>query len=334
MQHCNRRTVLTGLLAGAAGLGSLGTGGKVQPAHAQSWPNKPILFVVPFPAGGTSDTVARLVAQELTKLLGQAMVVENRAGANGNIGSASVARAAADGYTVLLSGIGSNAINHGLYPKMPYDSNKDFTHITQLTSGPNVLVVNGEFPAKTFKEFVDLVKANPDKYNYASSGSGSSGHLAMELLKQSAGLKIVHVPYKGGAPAMTDVMGGQVAALFVNQDVVLPHVKSGKLRILAVASEQRNPLYPDTPTVAESGFPGFSAVSWNGLSAPANLPKDILARLHADTVKALQSPALKERLESTGFIIGGNAPEQYSAFIASEIDKWTQVAKIAGATVD
>jgi tripartite-type tricarboxylate transporter receptor subunit TctC len=188
--------------------------------------------------------------------------------------------------------------------------------------------------AKTFKEFIDLAKANPGKYNYASSGSGSSGHLAMELLKQTADLKLDHIPYKGGAPAMTDVMGGQVPAMFINQDVVLPHVKAGRLRILAVASLERNPLYPDVPTIAESGFPGFQAVSWFGLSAPAKTPNEIITRLQAETVKALQSPALKERLESNGFVVVGNSPDEFAKFIAAEIDKWSGVAKTAGATVD
>jgi len=333
MSHCILKSPLAGLTASALAL-FVSLGAATLPAVAQTWPAKAITLIVPFPPGGSTDTIGRLVAQELNKSLGQPVVVENRAGANGNIGSAAVARAPADGYTLLLSGVGSNAINHGLYAKMPYDSRKDFAHVTLLTTGPNVLVVNPDFPAKTFKEFIDLAKANPGKYNYASSGSGSSGHLAMELLKQTADLKLDHIPYKGGAPAMTDVMGGQVPAMFINQDVVLPHVKAGKLRILAVASLERNPLYPDVPTIAESGIPGFQAVSWFGLSAPAKTPNEIITRLQAETVKALQSPALKERLESNGFVVVGNSPDEFAKFIAAEIDKWSGVAKTAGATVD
>ena len=321
-------------LLAAALLLFIGLGAGPRAAQAQAWPAKAITLIVPFPPGGSTDTIGRLVAQELNKALGQPVVVENRPGANGNIGSAAAARAPADGYTLLLSGVGSNAINHGLYAKMPYDSRKDFAHVTLLATGPNVLVVNPDFPAKTLKDFVESAKANPGKYNYASSGSGSSGHLAMELLKQTADVKLDHIPYKGGAPALTDVMGGQVPAMFINQDVVLPHIKAGKLRILAVASLERNPLYPDVPTVAESGFPGFQAVSWFGLSAPAGLPRDILARLHAETVKALQSPALKDKLESNGFVVVGNSPEDFASFVAAEIDKWSGVAKTAGATVD
>ena len=325
----NRRQVV-----GALALGMLGSSASL-PALAQAaYPTKAITLVVPFPPGGSTDTIGRLVAEALSRSLGQPVVVENRPGANGNIGSQAVARAPADGYTLLLSGVGSNAINHGLYARMPYDSRRDFTHITLLATGPNVLVANTDFAAKSLKEFVDLARASPDKYNYASSGNGSSGHLAMELLKQTADIKVAHVPYKGGSPALTDVIGGQVPVMFINQDVVLPHVKAGKLRVLGVAGAERNPAYPDVPTIAEQGYPGFSAVSWFGLSAPANLPKEILARLHAETVKALQTPALADRLTSNGFVVGANAPDAFAAFVGSEMDKWSKVAKAAGATVD
>ena len=216
------------------------------------------------------------------------------------------ARAPADGHTIVLTGVGSNAINHGLYAKMPYNSRKDLAHITMIASGPNVLVVNAEFPAKTLKELVELVKANPGKYNYASNGNGSSGHVAMELFKQTADPKI-DIPYKGGGPAMTDVIGGQVPIYFTNQDAAMPHIKSGKLRALAVTSLERNPLYPDVPTIAELGYPGFQAISWTGLSAPAKTPKDIVARLHAETIKALQVPAVKERLSRMALSLAATA---------------------------
>jgi len=266
MKDRGRREVV-GALAAMLAFGLLSPA----PVVAQVYPSKPIILVVPFPPGGTSDVNARLVAQELTEQFGQQVIVENRPGANGNIGSASVVRAPADGYTLLLSGVGSHAINAGLYATMPYDPVKDFSHITMFATGPNALVVHPDFPAKTFKEFVEIVKANPGKYNYASSGSGASGHLSMEMLKQRAGLEINHVPYKGGAPALTDVIGGQVPALFINQDAVLPHVKTGKLRILAVTSEQRNPLYPDTPTVAERAFRAFPRS--HGLASPPLLAR-------------------------------------------------------------
>jgi tripartite-type tricarboxylate transporter receptor subunit TctC len=303
-------------------------------ALAQTYPSKAITIVVPFPPGGTTDVTTRLVAAEMSKSLGQPIIIENKAGANGNIGSTAVARATSDGYTLLASGIGSNAVNHGLYANMAYDSRKDFAHITQMTSGPNVLVVNGDFPAKTFQDWIALVKAAPTPYNYASAGNGASGHMAMELLKTVAGLKIDHIPYKGGAPAFQDVMGNQVPFMFINQDLPLPHVKSGKMRVLAVASPERNPSYPDVPTIAESGFPGFAAVSWNGLSAPAGTPKDVIDKLYAAAAKAINEPGIKEKMLVQGFVPGGMKPEEFQKFVGDEMDKWTKVAKDAGATID
>ncbi|MBL8524667.1 MAG: tripartite tricarboxylate transporter substrate binding protein [Betaproteobacteria bacterium] len=300
---------------------------------AQAWPSKPIKIVVPFPPGGSTDNVGRLLAVELGKLLNQTVIIENKGGANGNIGCDQVAKSAPDGYTLLLSGVGSNAINYSLYSKMPF-ANKDFTHISLLATGPNVLAANPDFPAKTFKEFIALAKANPGKYSNASSGNGSSGHLAMEMLKQSAGIDTLHVPYKGGAAAITDVIGGQIPLLFINQDNALPQVQAGKLRALAVASVERNPVYPDVPTIAESGYPGFSAVSWFGLSAPAGTPKEVIAKLHEATVKAMNVPEVKTRLQSVGFVVVANSPAQFSDFVNSEIAKWGKAAKASGATLD
>ena len=321
-----RRLFLQGVVIGAASLVTMPLA--LAQDAAADYPSRPVTIVVPFPPGGSTDTMARLLGQELTKSLGQQFLVDNKPGANGNIGSAGVARAEADGYTLLLSGVGSNAINYTLYPKLGYDP-KDLTHITLLATGPNVLVANPEFGAKTFKEYIELAKAKPNEFNYASSGVGSSGHLAMEMLKQQAGIDLTHVPYKGGAPALTDVMGGQVPVLFVNQDAAAPHVKADKLRALAVASTERNPLYPDTPTIAELGYPGFSAVSWFGLSAPAKTPKAIIDKLHAATVKALQSPEFKERLASNGFVAVGNTPDEFTAFVEAETEKWGKVIKTA-----
>ncbi len=304
------------------------------PLVAQSYPSKVITIIVPFPPGGTTDVTARLVAAEMSKTLGQAIIIENKAGANGNIGSAAVARAAPDGYTLLATGVGSNAVNHGLYATMPYDSSKDFAHITQMSAGPNVLAVNAAFPAQSFKELIEIVKKDPGKYNYASAGNGASGHMAMELLKTSAGLKIDHIPYKGGAPAFQDVMGGQVPFMFINQDMPIPHVKAGKIRVLAVASLERNAQYPDVPTVAESGFPGFAAVSWNGLAAPAKTPMDVMDKLYDAASKAINSPAVKDRLLAQGFVPGGMKPAEMQAFVTAEMAKWTKVAKDAGAKID
>ncbi len=303
------------------------------PLAAQTWPAKPIKIVVPFPPGGSTDNVGRLLSVELGKLLNQTVIVENKGGANGNIGADQVAKSAADGYTLLLSGVGSNAINYSLYSKMPF-SDKDFAHVSLLATGPNVLVANPEFPAKTFKDFIALAKANPGKYSNASSGSGSSGHLAMELLKQAAGIDTLHVPYKGGAAAITDVIGGQIPLLFINQDNALPQVQAGKLRALAVASLERNPVYPDVPTVAESGFPGFSAVSWFGLSAPAGTSKDIIQKLNEATVKAMNMAEVKTRLQSVGFVVVASSPAQFSGFVTAEIAKWGKAAKASGAQLD
>ncbi len=305
----------------------------VSPTFAETWPSRPIKIVVPFPPGGSTDNIGRVLGVELGKILGQPVVVENRGGANGNIGSDAVAKAAPDGYTLLLSGVGSNAINYSLYKSMPY-ADKDFAHITLLATGPNVLVVNPAFPAKTFKEFIELAKANPGKYSNASSGSGSSGHLAMEMVKMAAGIDVLHVPYKGGAAAITDVIGGQVQMLFINQDNALPFVQAGKLRALAVASLERNPAYPDTPTIAESGIPGFSAVSWFGLSAPAGTPKDIVQKLTAASAKAMNLPEVRQRLQAIGFVVVGNSPAQFTEFVQAEIGKWAKAAKASGAQLD
>ena len=300
---------------------------------AQAWPAKPIKIIVPFPPGGSTDNVGRLLSVELGKLLNQTVIVENKGGANGNIGADAVAKAAPDGYTLLLSGVGSNAINYSLYSKMPF-ADKDFAHVSLLATGPNVLVANPDFPAKNFKEFIALAKANPGKYSNASSGSGSSGHLAMELLKQATGIDVVHIPYKGGAAAITDTIGGQIPLLFINQDNALPHVQAGKLRALGVASLERNPVYPDVPTIAESGVPGFSAVSWFGLSAPAGTPKDVVQKLHEATVKAMNMPDIRNRLQAVGFVVVANSPAQFNEFVQSEIAKWSKAAATSGAKLD
>jgi tripartite-type tricarboxylate transporter receptor subunit TctC len=299
----------------------------------QTFPAKPIKIVVPFPPGGSTDNVGRLLAAELTKSFGQPVIIENKGGANGNIGADMVAKSPPDGYTLLLSGVGSNAITYSLYKSMPF-ADKDFAHISLLATGPNVLVANPEFPAKSVAEFVALAKANPGKYSHASSGNGSSGHLAFKMLEIAAGISLVHIPYKGGGPAITDVIGGQVPILFINQDNALPHVQAGKLRALAVASTERNPAYPNVPTVAESGFPGFSAVSWFGLSAPAGTPKDIVQKLNDATVKAMNVPEIRNRLQSVGFVVVANSPQQFSEFTTSEIAKWSKAAKASGAQLD
>lgn len=306
------------------------------PMHVASqtdYPSKPVKLIVPFPAGGTSDVMGRLIADELGKSLKQPVVVENIGGAGGAIGSERAAKATPDGYTLVLTGVGSNAVNHGLNPKLGYDSNRDFHHLTQIMSGPNVLVVHPNEPFKTMKELIAYAKVNPGKLNYGYTPA-ASGHMAMEQLKQAAILFMVGIPYRGGAPMMTDLLGGQIPMTFINQDVALPHVKSGKLRALAVTSAERNPLYPDTPTIAESGVPGFSAISWVGLSAPKGTPKPVLDKLESVAISAMQSPAVKAKLESQGFVIPTLGSSAYTKFVTSEIERWTKVIKTADIKVD
>ncbi|KJK16166.1 hypothetical protein UB46_36725 [Burkholderiaceae bacterium 16] len=324
MTHHSKRTFLAGCALAFAGIVS-----GAAFAQGDAWPSKPVRMIVPFPAGGTSDIMGRLIAEQLGKALKQPFIVENKGGAGGTIGAEQAAKAPADGYTLLLSGIGSNAIAHGMTPRPNYDSSRDFIQISQLIAGPNVLVVNPAFPAKTFKEFVDYVKAHPGKVNYGVTNA-SSGHLAMELLKQTAGLNMVGIPYRGGGPALTDVLANQIPTMFVNQDAVLPYVKAGKLRALAVTSAQRNVLFPDVPTVAESGYPGFSAVSWVGLSAPKGTPKPIVDKLEAEMMKAFRQPEVRAKLEASGFVVVASSSQEYSRFLQSETERWSKVIKEAG----
>jgi len=293
------------------------------------YPSRAGTVIVPFPAGGTSDLMGRLIADVLSKQLKQPFVVENKGGAGGEIGTEIAARAAPDGYTLLLSGIGTNAIMHGFTPKPRYDSMRDFIHISQLAAGPNVLVVNPQFPAKTFKEFIDWVKTNPGKFNYGQVNA-SSGHVTSEYLKQVAGLDMVGIPYKGGAPALNDVLAGHIHGMFTNLDSTLASVKAGSLRALAVTSAERSPLLPDVPTVAESGYPGFTAVSWTGLSAPKGTPPEIVKKLETAMKKGFADPDVRARLESSGFIVIASNSADYTQFVKSEIARWTEVVQKAG----
>lgn len=311
------------------------------PALAQDhWPSKPVKIISPFPAGGTSDVMARMVGEALSKELGQQFIVENIGGAGGTIGTLRAKNTAPDGYTIFQSGVGQNAVAHGLDPKLAYDSMKDFVHLAQVHSGPNLLVVNAATPFKSFKELVAYVRANPGKLNYGYTHA-ASGHMAMELLKLEAskcppdvkacnGFFMVGIPYRGGGPMMQDLLGGQIPLMFINQDVALQHVKSGRLRALAVTSLQRNPLYPDTPTIAESGLPGFQALSWSGMSAIKGTPQAIVDKLEATLRKVMSSADIKQRLESVGFVVPAPGAASYTKFVQSEIDLWTGVIKTAG----
>jgi tripartite-type tricarboxylate transporter receptor subunit TctC len=303
-------------------------------AFAQAYPNHTIRLVVPFPAGGTTDILARAAAQKLTESLGQAVVVDNRPGAGGNIGADIVAKSAPDGYTLLMGTVGTHAINPSLYAKMPYDHVKDFVPVVLVAGVPNVLVVNPSVPVHSVADLIKLAKSKPGEINFASSGAGTSIHLSGELFKTMAGVDMTHVPYKGSAPALTDLMGGQVQVMFDNLPSSLALIKSGKLRAIAVTSLKRAPALPDVPTIAESGLPGFEASSWFGVLAPAGTPAPVVARLNAEVNKWLQSPEAREQLLAQGAAAAGGTPEQFAAHIRAETEKWAKVVKASGAKVD
>jgi tripartite-type tricarboxylate transporter receptor subunit TctC len=302
----------------------------ISAAHAEVYPSKPIRMIVAYPPGGGTDIVGRVVAQKLGEALGQAVVVENRGGASGNIGTEIAARAAPDGYTILMGNVAPNAINVSLFKNLPYDPVADFAPITLVASTPNILVVHPNTPARAVKEVIALAKANPGTLNFASAGVGSSSHLAGELFRILAGADIVHVPYKGAGPAMVDVLSGQVQLYFATMPAAMPHVKSGKLAAVAVTSAKRSPALPDAPTIAESGVPGYEASTWYGLLAPARTPAAAVARLHQATVKILADPALRGKLADQGFEPVGDSPEEFGAYIKSEIAKWGKVIRDAG----
>ena len=299
-----------------------------------AYPSKPITIIVPFSAGGTTDILARVVGLHVGQTLGQPVIVDNRAGAGGNIGTQAVARAPADGYTLLMGTVGTHAINQGLYKKLPFDPIKDFTPLSRVAMVPNLLVANPAQPYKNVKELIAYAKANPGKVNFASSGNGTSIHLSAELFKQMTQVEMQHVPYKGSAPAVADLIGGQTAIMFDNMPSVMPHVKAGKLRAMAVTTARRSPALPDVPTIAESGVPGYDTSSWFGLLAPVGTPADVVAKLNAAIVKALADPEVKTKLAEQGAEPHPEKPEQFAAFIGAETTKWGKVVKESGASVD
>jgi tripartite-type tricarboxylate transporter receptor subunit TctC len=301
------------------------------PAAAQAYPDHPIKLVVPFPPGGPNDIIARVVGDKMAAILGQTIVIDNRGGAGGVVGTDLVAKSAPDGYTIGIASAGALAISASLVENVPYQTLKDLTPITLVASVPELLVVPESLPVKNFKDLIALAKSEPGKLNFASSGPGSMPHLAGELLKINAKIDIVHVPYRGAAPAVTDVLGGQVQMVFLDTPVLLPYIKSGKLRALAVAAKERAPSVPDVPTMGELGLKSVDAENWYGMVGPANLPKDIVEKLNKAAAEALKDPAVVAKLGPQGAKLIGDTPDHFRDFIKSEIDKWAAVVKASGA---
>ena len=303
-------------------------------ASAQSYPTKPIRLLVPFAPGGSSSIVARLAAEEMSKGLGQQIVIENKGGGGGNIAMQEAAHADPDGYTLIIGHIGSLAVNPYMYAKLPYDVDRDFAAVSLLAIVPAIFVVYHEVPAKDLREFVALAKSKPGELFYGSAGNGSAGHLAMEYLKQAAGIDLKHVPYKGTGPNVTDLIAGRTQAASAGTPPLMPHVKSGKLRVIAVGGAKRLHSIPEVQTVAEQGYPGFQTSQWYGLNAPAKTPKAIIDRLAAEAAKAAKSPLMLERLAVDDAEAVGSTPEEYAAFIKKEQERWSKVVRTANIKAD
>ena len=304
------------------------------PAHAADYPSRSVMLVVAFPPGGPSDVLARIVGKKMEELLGAPFVIENRPGAGGNIAADFVAHAAADGYTLLMGNNSILATNESLYKKLTYSPQKDFVPVTLIGTQANILVVNPAVPAHSLKELIALCKAQPGKINFASSGYGAAAHLAGELFKTQAHVDIVHVPYKGAAPALQDVMAGHDQMMFATAASVIGHIKAGQVKALAVTTLKRTAVLPDVPTMDEAGLKGFDASTWHGLVAPTGTPPEIVAKLHDAVVKVLQDPGVQVSLGRLGVDIVGDTPEQFKAYIAAEIPKWTAIVKASGATME
>ena len=303
-------------------------------ALAQNFPDKPIRFVIGFTPGGPSDILARALGQKLAERWSQQVVIENRPGAGGNVAAEAVARSAPDGYTWLLGNNSILATNQTLYRSLPYDPVKDFAPVSLVAVQPNILVVHPAVPAHSVAELIALAKKNPGKLNYASSGSGAAAHLAGELFKTMAGVDLVHVPYKGAQPALTDVIAGQVQVMFATSASVIPHVKAGKLRALAVTTARRSPSVPELPTVSEAGVTGFEAITWHGVVVPAATPAALVERLNRDIVAVLGLPDLRERLAGLGAEVLAGTPRDFADYIAAEIPKWAKVVRDSGARIE
>jgi tripartite-type tricarboxylate transporter receptor subunit TctC len=302
--------------------------------NAADYPNRPVRWIVPFAPSGPTDLMSRAVAEKLSQRFGQQFVVDNRAGAGGNIGAEVVSKSAPDGYTLMIGHVGTHAINATLYPKLAFDPVADFTPITLLATLPLALVIHPSVPAKDVKELIAYAKARPGQLNFASAGNGGPTHLTGELLKTSAGIDIVHVPYKGNAAALLDLVGGRVQMMFSNMLTSMPHVRAGKLKAIGISSAKRSPQAPELPTIAESGLPGFSAVPWYGVLGPAGMPRPLVDRLNAEIARAVSQPDMEARFVAQGIDLQSGTPEQFAALIKSEVVKWRKVVRDAAARVD
>jgi tripartite-type tricarboxylate transporter receptor subunit TctC len=296
-------------------------------AQAQNWPAKPIRFIVPFTPGGGNDTIARLVGQKLSAALGQQVIVDNRAGAGGTIGAEAAARSAPDGYTMFLAGVATHGINPNLRSKLPYDPVKDFQPVSLIASAPLIVVVHPSLPVRNTRELIALAKSKPGQVTYASNGAGGSSHMAVELFNMMTGTKMLHVPYKGLSPALTDLISGQVQVMFSSAVAMLPQVKSGRLRAIAMTGAKRSPALPDVPTVAESGVPGYETGSWYGVVVPAGTPKPIVGRLAQEIAAISKSPEVNQRLVEDAAIPVGSTPDEFGAFIRKELARWAKVVQ-------
>ncbi|MCZ8180428.1 MAG: tripartite tricarboxylate transporter substrate binding protein [Rhizobium sp.] len=309
--------------------------GLLAAAQAQAaFPERPVTLVVPFAAGGSTDVVARVIAEKMSEDLGQQVIVQNVAGAGGSLGAGNVARAEPDGYTILMGTVATHALNPLILKNKPYDAEADFTPVSLLVLVPNVLVVNPELPAKSVGELLALLKAEPDKWSYASSGNGTPLHLSGELFKSMAGVSMEHIPYKGSGPALNDLLGNQVSIMFDNLPSSSAHIKAGTLRALAVTTAERAPSFPDVPTMAEAGLPGYETYTWNALFAPKDTPKEVVDRLNAAAVKAMADPGVAERMKEFSATIVASSPEELATHVKAEIAKWTPVVKDANVQMD
>ena len=322
-----------GLIAWSAIFSGAGAAAQI-PIAADAYPVRPVRFVVPFPPGGSVDTLARTIGPRLGDALGQQIVVDNRPGGNGNIGMEIVAQARPDGHTLVFAYIANVAIAPSLFDKLQYDPVKDFAPITQIATSPNVLTAHPSVPAKNLKELIALAKAKPGSVTFASTGIASVGHLTGELLNTLAGVKMTHVPYKGGGQAVIGLLGGHVNVMFSGFSAAMPHLKSEKIRALAVTGPKRSPALADVPTIAEQGFPGVEATAWYGVLAPANTPKAVVTRLHGELARIVRLPEVTQRLDALGFEVVGSTPEEFGAYIKAEIKKWAKVVKASGAKAE